>query len=94
MTDHDLFVTDRGRGPLRCVARSIGSIAARRGREGNGKKPPIYEADRPRRAASVAAAKVRCTPPGLDALVAFPLSLNHPRSASLSLSRISIADTD
>ena len=33
MTDHDLFVTDRGRGPLRSVARSIGSIAARRGRE-------------------------------------------------------------
>ena len=29
MTDHDLFLTDRGRGPLRCVARSIGSIAAR-----------------------------------------------------------------
>ena len=58
MTDHDLFVTDRDRPAA--LRRSFDRFDCRAPREGEretAKKPPIYEADRPRRAADVAAAQ-------------------------------------
>ena len=94
MTDHDLFVTDRDRPAA--LRRSFDRFDCRAPREGERETaknrqftrltgraaPPML---RPRKGSLYS--------PGLDALVAFPLSFNYLRSASLSLSRISIADT-
>ena len=80
MTDHDLFVTDR---PVRCVvvARSVDRFDCRGGREGNGKKPPIYDRQggRPQRFAASASETSCCpsTPPARAPLPPRPLHRRH-----------------
>ena len=94
MTDHDLFVTDRDRPAA--LRRSFDRFDCRAPREGERETAKNRQFTRlTGRAAPPMLRPRKCLlySPGLDALVAFPLSFNYLRSASLSLSRISIADT-